>query len=124
MKLRRFAMISPGVGAVVIGTFWVVGSRKPTLKHSEVVASYSPNSVSNLTGMLALSPSELERMDIARMNLLCAQDLPGAERLAIGGSLITIDQMAARVRSETDRHRYRYQRNASHLGSRRILPGV
>ena len=37
------------------------------------------------------------------MNLLCAHGLPGAERLEIAGSLAAIDQMAARVCSETER---------------------
>ncbi|NOS70695.1 MAG: hypothetical protein HOP33_12285 [Verrucomicrobia bacterium] len=43
------------------------------------------------------------------MNLLCAEGLPGAERLDITDSLALIDQMAAQVRSETERHAYRFQ---------------
>src|ERR1035437_9502118 len=36
-----------------------------------------------LNGLLALSPAELEHCDIARMNLLCAEALPGAEILNV-----------------------------------------
>ncbi len=45
------------------------------------------------------------------MNLLCAEGLPGAEEMDIADSLAIIDQMAARVRSEAERHAYRFQKN-------------
>ena len=35
----------------------------------------------NLAQLLALPPEQLEKIDIARMNLLCAEGLPGAENL-------------------------------------------
>jgi hypothetical protein len=50
-------------------------------------------------------------MEIAQMNLLCAQGLPGAEPLNLSNSLAMIDQMADRVRSETERHLYRFEHN-------------
>lgn len=67
--------------------------------------------VSNLASLVELSPDALAQLDIARVNLLCAESLPGAEHLIVANSLAVIDQMAARVRSETERHLYRYQRN-------------
>lgn len=44
------------------------------------------------------------------MNLVCAEGLPSTEHLDITNSLSVIDQMAARVRSETERHVYRFQK--------------
>jgi hypothetical protein len=45
------------------------------------------------------------------MNLLSAQGLPGAEGLDVDRCLVALDEMATRVRSETERHYYRFQRN-------------
>ena len=53
----------------------------------------------------------LQRMDIARMNLVCAEGLPGAGQLDITNSVEVIDQMASRVKSETERHAYRFHKN-------------
>jgi len=45
------------------------------------------------------------------MNLLCAQDLPGAEGLDCHECLATLDRWARRIESETDKHFYRYKSN-------------
>jgi len=45
------------------------------------------------------------------MNLLCAQGLPGAEGFDLEVSLAELDKMAARVRSETERQLYRFQKH-------------
>jgi hypothetical protein len=68
-----------------------------------------PISVHSLAELLALQPEAIAQLDIARMNLLCAEGLPGAERLEIAASLAVVEQMAARVQMETARHRYRFQ---------------
>lgn len=63
-----------------------------------------------LDELLALGPDELEQVDIARVNLLCATGMPGAENLDTPGiehALATLDRWAERVRFETDRHLYR-----------------
>lgn len=57
--------------------------------------------------LLAKSPDELAQADIALMNLLCAKGLPRAEDLDIPTTLATLDQWAAKVKSETERHLYR-----------------
>jgi hypothetical protein len=67
------------------------------------------NSVGTLDGLLALAPSALQRVDIARMNLLCGGGLPGTEGVNVDANLAELDEMAARVRSETARHLYRFQ---------------
>jgi hypothetical protein len=68
-----------------------------------------PVAVTSLAELLLLQPEAIGQLDIARMNLLCAEGLPGAERLDIAASLAVVEQMAARVQVETARHRYRFQ---------------
>jgi hypothetical protein len=63
-----------------------------------------------LAELLALSPDDLAKLDIARMNLLTAEGLLGAEQLneqIIRHYLARIDQWAEKVRYETERHLYR-----------------
>jgi hypothetical protein len=60
-----------------------------------------------LDELLDLAPELLADVDIARVNLLCATGLPGAEHLDIDHALATLDQWARRVRFETERHLYR-----------------
>ena len=69
---------------------------------------------SSLQELLALSPAQLEKVDVARMNLLCAQGLPGAEKLdtdRIDQCLATLDGWAERVRSETQRYLHKFREN-------------
>jgi len=49
--------------------------------------------------------------DVAHMNLLCALGLPGCEQVDVTSSLALLDQWAVRVKSETERHNYRFERN-------------
>ncbi len=60
-----------------------------------------------LDELLALPIERLGEVDIARMNLLCAAGLPGAEKLDVDHALATLDEWAKRVAFETDRHLYR-----------------
>ena len=62
-----------------------------------------------LNGLLTLSPAELEHCDIARMNLLCAEALPGAENLNIEECLATLDQWAQHIKTETDRNHHHFK---------------
>ena len=68
-------------------------------------------SVAGLEGLLALPASALQRVEIGRMNLLCAEGLRGAAGFALDAGLVKLDEMAARVGSETERHLYRFQKN-------------
>lgn len=54
-----------------------------------------------------MTAEELRQQDVALVNLRCAEDLPGANDLNIAACLQKLDQWAARVRSETERHLYR-----------------
>ncbi len=59
------------------------------------------------------SPCEDLSEDVAVANLRCAQALAGAENLDIESCLRTIDAWSERVRSETERHFYRFRKEAA-----------
>ncbi len=61
--------------------------------------------------LLALKPHQLEGLDIALVNLLCAEGIRGSEKLDIDMALNRLDEFAARVRVETDRNMHRFDSN-------------
>ncbi len=61
--------------------------------------------------LVALSPESLGAVGIARTNLLCQQGLFQSEGLDMNRALNLVEQMAARVKAETQRHLYRFERN-------------
>ena len=60
-----------------------------------------------LDDLRTLDPAKLGDLDIARVNLLCATNLPGSEKIDIEYALATLDQWAKIVAFETNRHLYR-----------------
>jgi Transglutaminase-like superfamily len=85
-------------------------------------ASASPNSnesplkrVGNdglpLALLLSSPPEALQRMDIAKMNLLCVQELPGTLPMEVDQCLAKLDKWAVRSRIESERHQYRFARS-------------
>jgi hypothetical protein len=62
----------------------------------------------NLAQLLALSPQQLEKCDIARMNLLCAEGLHGSEDLDVQQNLDTLDSWSRHVQNETMRNYHRF----------------
>jgi len=85
---------------------------------------HSNNVPQTFADLITLTPEELAEIDLARVNLLCASGLPGAEELTpetIDKMLTRIDQWAARVRLETERHRHwltdpKHADKAKHFG--------
>jgi hypothetical protein len=65
----------------------------------------------SLDALLALSADELAKVDIARLILLCAEGLPASLAEGMDEPLVELDRWAERVRAETGRHRYRFERN-------------
>ncbi len=106
-----------GVAVVTIGVFTIAGlesAPRPRARSDAEAAQATPLSriadeISPVTldELLALPSEQLGRVDLARMNLLCASGLPGAEGIDIEAVLAQIDAWARRVRHETDRHLYR-----------------
>jgi hypothetical protein len=60
--------------------------------------------VPGLLGIPAEGLGSFPQLDVADMNMDCASDLPGSEALQTESALHTLDQWAARVREETERH--------------------
>ena len=93
-----------GIGSLIFVTI-------PSSNKFNIAQAHKTQGVDSLLGLLKLPNSELERSDIALMNLLCAQQLPGAAGVNISNQLATLDQWAKRVQSETERHLYRFRSN-------------
>lgn len=65
----------------------------------------------NLAQLLALPPDQLEKIDTARIDLLCAEDLRGSEDLDVEQCLKTLDALAQHVKEETERNRHYFIEN-------------
>jgi hypothetical protein len=74
----------------------------------QVSVKLAPRSLRELCNF---QDAELAQVDIARMNLLCADGLPGSESLDIDAILTSLADWAKRVRFDTDRHLYKFRRN-------------
>jgi len=72
---------------------------------------------SALKELLVLSPTNLEKCDLARMNLLCAEGLPGTEKLKIDDTLATLDLWVQHVKSETERNFHQFRDNPANFNN-------
>ena len=61
--------------------------------------------------LLEMPPGELAKVDLAEMNLLCAQGLPGVADFDMAASLALLDQWTDRVDAETRRNWHRFKDN-------------
>lgn len=69
-----------------------------------------------LAELLALPPGQLEHVDLAVLNLLCATGLRGAEHLNVQQDLDTLDAFSKHVAAETLRNFHRFARNPDEYG--------
>ena len=109
-RLRRGLAVLLGVVLGVAGTLLCHAgtSGKPSpASHPDNI----PSSTSSFLDLVAKTPRELAHVDIAEMNLLCAQGLPGAEKLDVHRCLKTLDLWAYKVRFDAERHFYRFRQN-------------
>jgi hypothetical protein len=95
--------------ALLAGTYVFCASRGGVGSRIAGLNQQADSSVESLGALLSLPSSALQRVDIGKVNLLCAQGLPGADGFDVNGCLAKLDEVAARVRSETARHLYRFQ---------------
>jgi hypothetical protein len=63
----------------------------------------------SLDDLLAMTPEELAKVEIAEMNLLCAQGLPGSEQLDIPKCLKRLDEWAADVQFLTEQNMWAFR---------------
>lgn len=76
-------------------------------------------SPSSLEVVLSMPHEQLAQVDIAQLNVLCAEGLPGCEQVCISNTLSLLDNWAARVKSETTRHAYRFERSSAEFENSR-----
>jgi hypothetical protein len=111
MPVKHFlwplALVAFGVG----WCWWRLGGSYSGAAADAISASHPPGYAIKLHELLAAPPSQIARGDIALLNLLCAEGLPGAENVNSQECIATLDGWAERVRSETQRHLYRYRAN-------------
>jgi Transglutaminase-like superfamily len=65
----------------------------------------------SLPELLSTSPARLADVPVAELNLLCARGLCATNEPDLQRYGATLDAWAARIRSETERHQYRFERN-------------
>lgn len=132
-KPKRF--ITWGLGVVTVaalaGSIVVanIGGREgklsfdsPSTSQTRVIPanyshSYTTEGPRTLQELLALSNDELEKLDIALINLLCAEGLPGSEGLDIEGTLATLDRWAEHAKQEAEAHFYKHLRDPDDWGT-------
>ncbi len=61
--------------------------------------------------LLKMSPEELAQVDVARMNLLFAKNLPGSEDLDIEAALKTVNELAHYIQKRTEELRPKFEAN-------------
>lgn len=109
---KNLSRIFPIVGVALVAIsalVWVHFRQRPQ-KPNSVPAAQSPSfkQPETLAQLLDLSPTNLEKCDIARMNLFCAEGLPGADDLKVDEDLATLDSWAQHIKSEIDRNFHHY----------------
>lgn len=89
---------------------WVIlltiatAALRPAVVHGE---SEIPEESLTLEALINLAEDHLAKVDIATMNLLAAEGLPGSEKIDIPSALAKLDRWAAYIKWQTDRHLYR-----------------
>lgn len=81
-------------------------SDKPAAKSEDKVKPESFRQPKTLSELLALPPDQIEKVDVALINLLCAEGLHGSEDLDVDYFTRTLNAWAAHVESETKRNQH------------------
>ena len=109
-NLRALIVVIIGVMILAAAVFFYTFPARQT-QHACPTTASSLQKPSNLLELLQSGDGAIAMCDIALLNLLCAQGLPGAEAANPAECLATLDRWVHRIRSETDRHLYRYKAN-------------
>jgi hypothetical protein len=89
-----------------------IGAFLPFRTPPKIPAQTGP-SYPSLTELAAMSPTQLGNVDIALMNLRCAERLPGSEDLDVRTALGKLDEFAQHVDTETVRNLHRFREKPS-----------
>lgn len=97
------------LGAVLTASFaFAIAANQPFEQPTttrSVVLEPGPLSLGELALM---SAEELEKQDLALLNLRCAEGLSGSKGLDVEKCLATLDRWADKVRLDTERHLYKF----------------
>ena len=107
-KLTAVALIL--LCGIALGALLTIGSQRlaPKADRSRDQASRTAVPPSRLQELLASASDRFAQLDIAVMNLLCAEGLPTDETVDVSTTLASLDTWARRVQSETERHFYKF----------------
>ncbi|MBK9989191.1 MAG: hypothetical protein IPP19_00245 [Verrucomicrobia bacterium] len=86
----------------------VLFSASCSEKKTEKSADVQFKQPTSLPELLALPPESLDKVDVARINLLCAEGLRGAENLDVELCIIELDRLAKYVERETKRNLHQF----------------
>jgi hypothetical protein len=116
-KFRRLILVA--VAFIAVSVFaWIYFHPKTK---SILAAAHDPSKPRTLKELMALSPADLDKVDIGLMNLLCAEGLPGSENLDVQDCLKKLDGMADYVKLETQRHEYRFREHPEEFKNSRLF---
>jgi hypothetical protein len=118
-RWRYVVVLGAGIAVGALGLAGVQAVRSTGATRGAATSQTARALPASYYDLLAMSPEELAKVDIALMNLLCAKGLPGAENLDIPAVLKQVDAWAAKVKAETERHLYRVKdpRYAEHYAN-------
>ncbi len=105
--MNRKSKFSIAIAAIILATTITFAETNP-VDPTALVSTNVSTTPTNLAQLLALSPEQLEKVDITRIDLLCAEGLPSSENLDIEQCLKTLDEWAREVQVETERNYHRF----------------
>lgn len=108
---RSFRFAGTLLAGVIFGTgigFWMSANKKTEPVPVQTVSREQDHAPLTLGRLTELSEDELKSVDVALMNLLCSEGLPGREQAAISSYMLVLDRMAKAVQSETARNYHRF----------------
>jgi hypothetical protein len=110
------AAMFTAIAVAGVGVIWTsVPNARVSLGSSSVTSSAAPLHTKfelepkTLKELLTLPAEQLGKVDIARMNLLCATGLRGADALNTDDACAQLNRWAERVRFETERHLHKFR---------------
>jgi hypothetical protein len=120
---KRLVFIAAGFLLLAVialaGVRYAGGSRIQTTKSLSdsvpAIKSERFRQPTTFAELVAIKTENLGSVDVGRMNLLCAEGLPGAENLRVEDYVATLDQWAESLRQQIDRNFHHYQENPTYF---------
>ncbi len=92
----------------IVLTTTIAFAETNTVNSAALVSTNISITPTNLAQLLALPPDQIEKVDIARIDLLLAEGLPSSTNLDVEQCLKTLDEWADEVKIETERNYHRF----------------